>query len=184
MTPYPRNLTVAPEPTPRRNATRGRVAIADRLRQAASIVERNVGNNVAAWPCGLEVDPSAAVVITLISADGEPSVMHTGLADLDLDTRLELASDICQAVRMTLTPEHFRVRARTADEVPTIQQLIHDRWERTEENRHIHRAAEEAKRAEHEQSHPYLCDCGQRCKSQGGLANHQRSCRTNRKASV
>jgi hypothetical protein len=130
---------------------------------------------------GHDRGPVCAALVVLFDAEGEPVPVSLGIEGENWtdDARwMELVQDANRAIH-DLRPMRF-VFAGVESEPEDIHEGIRRRWLATVDGRR-RLAAERAAKAERtERERPFLCDCGFRAKTQGGLTNHLNRSRRHR----
>lgn len=135
--------------------------------------------------------PIRAAVLVVFDADGEPSPIAIGFDAVDPSERgrlLHQASDaLALVLRVPWATQAFRLnrlaqmwKNETGTEATSFLQLVRQSWLRDETNRAKAQERAAAKHAALEQERPFLCRCGFRAKTQGGLTNHQNRSRVHR----
>ena len=146
------------------------------LRSMADVVEAGTTYTVN----DVEHACPAALLVIPIDAEGEPVPMATGVGPVwsDLTDWVRFVADLGYTLhdmrRAHVPGQVVFAGTEQVEDQRTPYQRMHDMWVRREEGRIATEAAQAAKKAQHEAEYPILCDCGQRLRTLGGMAQHHR----------
>lgn len=121
-------------------------------------------------------DPIHAAILVMFDAEGEPTPFIPGVSGAtwaDHGEWVRLIADASESVHA------LRSNAGKCDDDSRYVE-VQRRWRVREQSRQItrERAAEAKEQTERER--PWLCDCGFRARSEGGLTSHRRQSRRHR----
>jgi hypothetical protein len=164
-------LRIVDESELRKPAAVSRPKIALTLRRLAEVAEHG-----SPWSINeSERDPICAAMVVVFGPDGEPTPFVLGVTGDLYANRSEYWSLIHDADEAL-----HKFRDMRAYDLPRDQEIpeeryaaLHAWWLERTHRREQSEARKAAEAAAHEAAFPFVCECGQRCKSERGLAAHR-----------